>query len=164
MCEMLYAEGVCIAAVCSSAAEVLRAIRQAEGALVFCGYKLRDATAEMLRQDLPDECPMAVLAQQPLLDQLEDDRIFGIAAPVRRAELLNLFEEIFEQQHAARVRPEEQRRLIEHAKEILMERDGLTEEQAHRFLQKCSMDHGERMQATAERILHEYAEQNATTF
>ena len=164
MCELLYAEGVSVAAVCSSAAEVLRTVRQADGALVLCGYKLKDATAEMLRQDLPEEHPLLVLARQPLLDQLEDERIFRLPAPVRRTELLAALEEIFEAQRLARARPEPQRQLIERAKAVLMEQRGMTEEQAHRFLQKRSMDRGEHMPDTARRILLEYDAENAADF
>ena len=43
--------------------------------------------------------------------------------------------------------------LIARAKALLMERDGLTEEQAHRTLQKRSMDQGLTLVHTARRTL-----------
>ena len=43
--------------------------------------------------------------------------------------------------------------LIARAKALLMERDGLTEEQAHRTLQKRSMDQGLTLVQTARRTL-----------
>ena len=44
---------------------------------------------------------------------------------------------------------------MEQAKAVLMGRDGMTEEQAHRFLQKRSMDQGTRLADTARRVLDE---------
>ncbi len=50
-------------------------------------------------------------------------------------------------------RNEEERALVEAAKQLLMERNGMTEEQAHRYIQKQSMDTGARMTQTARLIL-----------
>ena len=41
------------------------------------------------------------------------------------------------------------------AKAVLMDRHGMTEEQAHRFLQKQSMDHGAKLTDTARLVLTE---------
>ena len=43
--------------------------------------------------------------------------------------------------------------IIRRAKALLMERDGMTEAQAHRFLQKRSMDHQEKLLRTAQAVL-----------
>ena len=45
--------------------------------------------------------------------------------------------------------------MITQAKYLLMERNGLTEEQAHRFLQKKSMDSGVGLVQTAKLVLGE---------
>ena len=50
-------------------------------------------------------------------------------------------------------RSEEEMALIDEAKSLLMERHGMTEEQAHRFLQKKSMDSGAKMVQTAKLVL-----------
>ena len=39
------------------------------------------------------------------------------------------------------------------AKAVLMQRNHLTEEEAHRYIQKCSMDNGTNMVETAQMIL-----------
>ena len=43
--------------------------------------------------------------------------------------------------------------MIRQAKALLMERNNMTEEEAHRYLQKCSMDNGTNMVETAQMIL-----------
>ncbi len=50
--------------------------------------------------------------------------------------------------------PEEEA-LLSRAKAALMDRRGMTEEQAHRFLQKRSMDGGVKMTDTAKQVLEE---------
>ena len=52
-------------------------------------------------------------------------------------------------------RTAEEEALLARAKEKLMEAKGLTEAQAHRYLQKQSMDHGIRMTEMARRVLEE---------
>ena len=52
-----------------------------------------------------------------------------------------------------RERNEEQARLIKDAKEVLMSRNHMSEEEAHRYIQKCSMDSGTNMVETAQMVL-----------
>ena len=53
--------------------------------------------------------------------------------------------------------PEQQARVKE-AKSLLMERNNMTEEEAHRYLQKCSMESGVNMVETAQMVLSIMAE------
>ena len=57
------------------------------------------------------------------------------------------------QGHSPAQRSQEERELVERAKAVLMGRHGMTEEQAHRFLQKQSMDNGARLTDTARLVL-----------
>lgn len=52
-----------------------------------------------------------------------------------------------------RQRSEEEQSLLMQAKSILMERNGMTEEEAHRYMQKCSMDSGTNIVETAQMVL-----------
>ena len=52
-----------------------------------------------------------------------------------------------------KVRNEEEASLISEAKRILMGRNHMSEEEAHRYIQKCSMDSGTNMVETAQMIL-----------
>ena len=45
---------------------------------------------------------------------------------------------------------------IRHAKELLMDVNRMTEEEAHRFLQKRSMDTGARLTDTAQAVIDAY--------
>ena len=50
-------------------------------------------------------------------------------------------------------RSEREENYIKNAKLLLMDRNHLSEEDAHRYLQKCSMDNGISMVETAQMIL-----------
>ncbi|MDE7269116.1 MAG: ANTAR domain-containing protein, partial [Acetatifactor sp.] len=53
----------------------------------------------------------------------------------------------------ARTRSAEEDALIRAAKELLMARNHMDEEEAHRYLQKCSMDSGTNLVETAQMVL-----------
>ena len=55
------------------------------------------------------------------------------------------------QQPAERSREETQ--MIQEVKNLLMERNDMTEKEAHRYLQKCSMDSGTNLVETAQMVL-----------
>lgn len=50
-------------------------------------------------------------------------------------------------------RNEKERAVIDQAKALLMERNSMTEEEAHRYIQKCSMDSGTNMYETAQMVI-----------
>ena len=50
-------------------------------------------------------------------------------------------------------RTEAEQRILKEAKALLMERNHMTEEEAHRYLQKCSMDSGTSLTETAQMVI-----------
>ena len=69
------------------------------------------------------------------------------------------FAEILEEKKKAeepKIRPEileEEKKILWEAKAVLMERNHMTEEEAHRYIQKCSMDSGTSLTETAQMVL-----------
>jgi len=53
-------------------------------------------------------------------------------------------------------RSEQEKSLLESAKRILMERNGMSEPMAHRYLQKCSMDSGVSLPESAAMVIRLY--------
>ena len=52
-----------------------------------------------------------------------------------------------------RQRSSKEQAQIDQAKALLMERNGMTEAEAHRYIQKCSMDNGTSLTETAQMII-----------
>ena len=157
--EMLESEGEFSVLVCRSAAEVKRSVHKQHRSLIVCGFKLADETCEELFHDLPEGCFMLMIGPQARLELSETEGIFKLQSPVRRGELLASvrmlvqFQRYIPREKGPARRGEEEQELIQRAKAVLMDRHGMTEEQAHRFLQKQSMDNGAKLTDTARLVL-----------
>lgn len=156
--EILESGGAATCILCRSAAEVKRVVQKQRLNLVICGFKLADENCEELYQDLPESCSMLMVAPQTRLELCEDEGIFKLAAPIHRGDLLasvrmlvQMNQKFARQQHPPRT--EEEQDLVRQAKALLMDRHDMTEEQAHRFLQKKSMDSGAKLADTARMVL-----------
>lgn len=156
--DILESSGTAACILCRSAAEVKRTVSKQRVSTVICGFKLPDEPAEALFEDLPPTCSMLIVAVQGMLDLCQNDDIFRLASPVRRGDLVASVRLLLQMGHRLEkfVRPQrsqEEEELIQSAKELLMDRNSMTEEQAHRFLQKKSMDSGVKMAQTARLVL-----------
>ena len=156
--ELLEGGGAAACLVCRTADQVRRAINKLPGPAVVCGYKLGDQTAELFFEDLPLSCAMLVLAHQDRLDLLGNDDIFRLPSPVSRGDLLAAVRLLLQvgrrlERYGRPCHSGEDRRLIDRAKALLMDRHGITEEQAHYYLQKKSMDSRTKLAQTARLVL-----------
>ena len=151
--EILEGTGMASCLLCHSGAEVKRVVDIQGISTVICGCKLRDLDAESLFVDLPTGCSMLVVGKRPMLDVIENEEIIKLAAPASRDDLLSGERRV--KRNAVPVRSAEEKICIERAKELLISRYGMSEGQAHRFLQKKSMDSGVKMLHTAQMILEE---------
>lgn len=155
--EILERSGTASCLVCRSADQVRRWVNEQHITAVVCGFKLADEAAADVLEDLPSFCSMLVLAPQDRLDLLRGDRLFPLPAPTSRGALLEGVERLLRMGREAEKplsrRDGEERELIQRAKALLMARDAMTEEEAHHFLQKKSMDQGVKLVQLARRVL-----------
>jgi len=158
--DVLESSGTVSCIVCRSAAEVRRLVQKQHITTVVCGFKLPDDSAESLFHDLPPYCAMLMVASQTQLEFCEQPDIFTLSSPVSKKDLIASVRMLL--QMSARIekfsrpqRSEEEQELITRAKALLMERHGMSEEQAHRLLQKKSMDNGAKLTDTARMVLGE---------
>ena len=152
--------GYKIYAECRSGAEVIRiAERLGEDMpILVCGFRLTDMTARDLYDMLPG-LMSAVVLLAPGQTALRYDFPPGMLAlnlPVSRSDLVATLDDIEAMITKAthRVhRSEDDKKIIDDAKALLMERHMMTEAQAHRYLQRQSMNNGRKMAETAALIL-----------
>ena len=147
--------------ICRSGDQVRRLLDKQQTYCVVCSPRLTDGPAEWLYQDLPPTCALLLVGPQHVLDACSSDDVFKLATPIRREEAVSTVRLLIQFGHRverllhSRHSTSEQE-LVERAKNLLMERKGLSEEEAHRLIQKRSMDTGARLVQTARRILREY--------
>ena len=159
--RLLESGGYRPAACCATGAEAIRAVHKLGSAVVICGFRLRGMTASDLAADLSESAVVVVIASAANLDFCEGENLHKLATPVPRAAFYSTLDMLqrFEQRslhHAPPRRGAEDEALIRKAKELLMEVNRMTESEAHRFLQKRSMDAGLKMTETAQLIADSY--------
>lgn len=157
--------GISPAASCASGAEAIRTVWTLGDAIIICGYKLRDMTAPELAADLQGIGTLLVVSSSANLDFCSGKNLYKLATPASPAELLASLELLRQDRVSARRRSrqagvpqteEEDRLIISRAKEILMHVNHMTEAEAHRFLQKRSMNNGVRLAEAAQSIMEQY--------
>ena len=157
MTEIFESCGIRVSAACGSGSEILRWCGRMNGGVILSGYKLCDMAAEELYENLPQGFSMLLLAAPMQLEVFGYEEVCRLAAPARKSELVGsvrmLLDQLGEETAPVPKRSEEDKLLITKAKELLMDRNHMTEEQAHRFIQKRSMDTGAKMVQTAMKIL-----------
>lgn len=147
--------------ICRSGDQVRRLLDKQQTYCVVCSPRLTDGPAEWLYQDLPPTCALLLVGPQHVLDACSSDDVFKLATPIRREEAVSTVRLLIQFGHRVEHllhsrRSTSEQELVERAKNLLMERKGLSEEEAHRLIQKRSMDTGARLVQTARRILREY--------
>lgn len=159
--RLLEAGGYAVAGSFFSGADVIRAIHKLEGAAVVCGFRLRDMTAAELAENLGPGTGVLVIASAANLDLCEGESLYKLPVPASRADLYASVDTLLRlrRDHSRRSSParqEDARKLIRRAKELLMDVNRMSEAEAHRFLQKRSMDTGLRLEQTARLVIETY--------
>ena len=133
----------------------------ANDGIVVCGYRFQDMQYTDLRESLPDTFDMLLVASaDKWMDGLPDG-VVGLPLPIKVYDLVNTVEMIQQTQsrkrrkrrETIRKRDDSQRKIIDQAKALLIERNNMSEEEAHRYLQKSSMESGTNMLETAQMVL-----------
>ncbi len=158
--SLLVRSGYDVRAVCTSGAQALSAADRLGSGVVVCGYKFSDMTYSELYEDLPSSFGMLLVASARVISQGIQEDVLCVTMPFRVNDLLDSLETVEirlqrrrrEKRMSPPKRTEEQKQLIEDAKALLMERNHMTEEEAHRYLQKISMDSGRNLVETAQML------------
>lgn len=148
----LEAEGLSVLRVCTAGAQALRALEPCEDAVLVCGARLPDRTADELARDLDGRAAVLVAARPERLALCEEPSLHRLALPASGAQLAGAVRAIVRRQNRPAPRTADEGRLIDEAKRALMAR-GMTEAEAHRFLQRESMRLGVRMAVCAQLTL-----------
>jgi hypothetical protein len=156
--DMLEKNGITVRYRCRTGAETIRAIKKMGGGVVVCGYKFPDMTAEHLAEDLDQRAMFLVLGKSVELDLFDNEDMFRLLMPVRAGELVgavNLLLQLDQKRSRKMIpkRSQEEEEIIRQAKEVLMTVNHMTEAQAHRYLQRRSMETLTKMTDTARLIL-----------
>lgn len=158
--NLLVRNGYRVNAVCTSGAQALFAADELGSGIIVSGYRYPDMTYQQLYEDLPPSFEMLLVASPRALSEGGISGVLSVAMPLKVNDLINSLEMVASNLNRRRKqrrmqpaqRSEKEKELIDEAKALLMERNHMTEEEAHRYLQKTSMDSGTNMVETAEMV------------
>ena len=146
---------------CTSGVQALSAMEDLGSGVIICGYRLSDMLYSELLEDLPPYFQMLMVASTDKAPDFSSDNLVYLGTPIKKSDLFSTLELMIEGVTRKKKKAKERRlsrtaedkKTIEAAKAILMERHHMTEPEAHKYLQKCAMDSGTNMLETAEMVI-----------
>jgi len=159
--NILTRNGFSVVAVCNSGAQALAQAGNLNGGLVVCGYRLTDMLYVALHDNLPSEFDMLMISSPSRRDSRVPEDVVCLPMPLKVHDLVSTLEMMAQtqarrrrkQRQQPKQRSDQEKVVIGQAKKLLMERNGMTEEEAHRYIQKCSMDSGTNLIETAQMVI-----------
>ena len=179
---VLQNSGLAVRGICTSGAQVLQMASQCEGGgVVICPIRFPDMGAREIMSFLSEDFDMLVLVTSRQQALISGPGIFALTEPVNAASIVNSTRQLLETRQlrassfmdgAVSARPtastepryndlgdpahgrsSEEQKIIEQAKYLLMNRKRISEADAHRYLQRKSMESGIRLVELARRII-----------
>lgn len=169
--NLLVHNGIEVNAVCTTGAQVIGLANELESGIVICGYRMSDMLYREINGYLPRGFELLLIASASRLNEVIQSSIVCLCMPIKTLDLINTVNMMTHRVIQEKKREKAKQRLNEHnrvkaktrstseqvvideAKRLLMERNHLTEGEAHHYIQKCSMDRGIQMAEMASIIM-----------
>lgn len=145
---------------CSTGAQAIQLADTFGEGIIISGYRLPDMLYSNILENVEGRFEMLLVASRQRI--LEDESgIAMLEMPIKVRDLLNsvemmehnLYERTRKKKRKPGQRTEEEQTVINQAKKVLMEKNNMSENEAHRYVQKSAMDSGRTMVETAVSIL-----------
>ena len=159
--NVLIRNGYNVSEACTLGSQVISLANDLDEGIIVCGYRFSDMHFSELYNYLPKGFEMLLVASPEKLEYCQDNNIVCLQMPIKTLDLLNTVQMMSYQyqrrkkkdKEKPKSRSEEEIALIKKAKMILVDRNNMTEEEAHRYLQKTSMDSGTNLVEMSEMVL-----------
>lgn len=163
---ILVKHGFSVAGICNTGSNALANISELGEGVLICSGRLLDMNYQELMEYMPEEFQLLLLGSRPVI-QDAPSWVLTVEIPLRVSDLINTVHMILTQKESRRKkrkkkpkpRSEKEQNYISNAKMMLMQRNHLSEEEAFRYIQKCSMDSGTNMVETAQMLLRLFYEE-----
>lgn len=159
--SVLRRAGYTVDAVCTTVAQALQAASEFDSGIIVSNYRLVDGMAIEIYENAGERFQFLMIGPKDYIDTREVADIFSLTTPLHVSELCETMEVLSiayarwrkKARAKPKVRGEAEQKTIDQAKLLLMEKNGLTEAEAHRYIQKSSMDSGTGVVETAAMIM-----------
>lgn len=152
--SLLVESGYEVLRVCTSGNEVKRAFGLIQDGILISGWRLKDRNLDQVVEDLGEHVEVLCISKTEQFASVRSSNVFHLAPPIRKS-VLAAWADMLIQLHYQKLphRNESSKETISEAKQKVMKEMNISEQEAHRYLQKLSMRFGIRMDQVAERIL-----------
>ena len=158
--DILVRHGFTVDALCTTGAGALIEMNRLDCGIVICGYRFSDMYYTQLAESMPESFEILLIGSAQAVADCPSGLV-SLTMPLKSYELINTVQMMLVQnarrykkrKARPKVRDEKEKNYIQTAKRLLMERNHMSEEDAYRYIQKCSMDSGTNMVETAQMIL-----------
>lgn len=159
--KILQQNGFDVLAVCTTGAQALQHANNLDSGIIVCAYRFVDMMFTELKEYLTPNFEMLLISSPGNVEEIDLHEVVCLNLPLKVHELVQTMNminySISRKRKKKRLQPkersEDQKAMIKDAKGLLMERNHMSEEEAHRYIQKRSMDNGTDLVETAQMIL-----------
>ena len=162
--RLLVSHGFNVFRCCASANDLRRTLSECEDGVVILLGTLPGCNPDVLHWDYGNRVRILLIAKPAILASCEASEVFRLALPTSGQEVLgavNMLSQLNQMRLPKRSGLDKD--TVEHAKTILMARRGLSEPEAHRFLQQYAMNQGMKMADCAARIIKSSIKESTRT-
>ena len=159
--QVLKSSGLPVCGFCVTGYQLMEYVNtHYRGGVVVCSPMLKDISAVPLPREVSTPYDFLFLIKPHQMDMVRNVESLILRMPLNRMSLIasvNLLLTLADRERVAKGSLcDEEQLVIAHAKQLLMERNSLSEMQAYRFLQKKSMDTGRRMVEVSRLVLEQF--------
>lgn len=156
LCRMLETRGFSVRFRCRTGAEAIRAVKMMGGGTVVCAARLSDMSAGEIAEALGSGASVIAVGRPAQLEACGSAPFALLPVPLGADALAQAVQSALARDNdRVPVRSDGDREIVARAKALLMQRDSLTEPEAHRFLQRAAMARGVKMAVIARETLGE---------
>jgi len=155
--KMLNTMGISVNFICSNGFELKKQLEYYNNGIIICGYKLNDTNITEIITEIPENFNIVLIGTMTQLEMCENERVFKLAVPLSKQDFIYsiiMLANTNSEKITHNIRNEDENKIIQSAKEILINRYNMTEEQAHRYMQKKSMNSGKKIVEIAKFIIN----------
>ncbi len=154
--RILISNGIKVNKIAERVSDILDADRYYNSGIIIMGYRFDNQYINYIIDHLHSNFNIICIGKREQLEYCDDERIFKLAVPLNKTDLICSVEMMMTMETAYRPSGNKSlsdERLIQKAKHMLIDIYSMSEEQAHRYMQKKSMDTGRKLVDIARIIL-----------
>jgi len=159
--NILVKNGYSVMGTVVSGASAISLADSLNGGILVSSYQFPDMVYSELRADLSDRFEMLLVCNPVRMTSRVEEGIVFLPLPLKVHDFVDTIDmmsaRLLRERRKRRINPkmrsESDRLVIDKAKSLLMNRNTMSEEEAHKYLQKCSMENGSNLVETAQMVI-----------